>query len=243
MSVNLTCCGELNISKLFCNCFPNRRAKEEPPGVTKPGLTSADLNPAVLATPKLETLHFGDEDNLFEWDILVVAKDVPREKSRILSIQGQRFLELLQTPPERVVSARSPRKNTTTTSTTPPSSPLPPPPPPPLSSPAVDFKTNDDLVGLYLEDVLPVESKKFFLGVLQQTFAKQWTQLSIFWLSRVLLIRSYPLLNHRQSVIGAVMLISPYHNEVKFDSFVLSPNDRLAASDPQLVAAYTEPMK
>lgn len=238
MSVNLTCCGELNISKLLCNCFPNRRNKEEPAGIhSKPGLTAADLNPAVLATPKLETLHFGDEDNLFEWDILVVAKDVTKEKSRILSVQGQRFLELLQTPPERVVpSPRSPRKLTNTT-TPPPTSPPTP------ATPAVDFKTNDDLVGQYLEDILPVESKKFFLGVLQQTFAKQWSQLSILWLSRVLLIRSYPLLNHRQSVIGAVLLISPYHNEVKFDSFVLSPNDRLAASDPQLVAAYTEPMK
>jgi hypothetical protein len=72
-----------------------------------------------------------------------------------------------------------------------------------------EVKTEHDMEGKSIDSIWPVHIVRFLKPIFQNTLAGGFYQLHVFWKNSVQLIRTFPLYDQKQRIVGGVCVISP----------------------------------
>lgn len=110
-----------------------------------------------------------------------------------------------------------------------------------------DKLTEEKLRGQVLNEVLPVYICHFLIPLYQQTLSGAFCTIPLMWKGEMLLLRTYPIIDHTKRVLAAKSIISPfnpaYNSDV--DKFIvkMTANRVVARIDPSFVQRSESPKR
>lgn len=204
MSLTVNCFENFSVERLTCKCC---KATEKPVStVAGPGLVQTTAQQIVIvATPHISFPELVVYEDLPTTDILMVSSD-DEHTLRFVLAQGETFCQGIKSYAPALPPALDKDKKAAAELRVMPS-PRPP----------IEIKTTADLVGEQLTDVMPEYMLKFFVPMFRQTLQGLHLQLTILWMGQTQLLRTFPVTNHLNQAVAAMMVISPYNTDFNGD--------------------------
>lgn len=229
MSLTVNCFQGLRIKELFCDgcccCSQKKKTDNADEGIF-PNMVQQIVP---LATPPIDFKDLIVYEDLSTTDIIVFSNNENNE-TLFTSVSGTTLIKAIhaaaspKTENKMSETAGSPLsetrpRNPSKSGDSPRLEARKVPPDDQQTDMRSDFyrSTSDDLVGKKLVDVLPEYLKRFLLPIYQQTLQGNYLQLTILWLGNTQLLRTFPLFNHKKTVIGGVAVTSLYNTNFNSD--------------------------
>lgn len=142
--------------------------------------TDSDRQIIILSTQHSECTDLVVFEDLEKTDVLIVSLD-KEDYVRFVSVQGRSLFDTIDGDSKGGEHKQHPS----------------------ISSPA-------DIIGRRMVDILPEWMLKFLTPICKQTLHGSFLQMTILWRGFAQLVRTHPLLDHKNRIIGGVIVISPF---------------------------------
>ncbi len=201
-TINCHCFEDCSVRSLFC-C---PKGPDDGNGAAAPKeeiiYTDTMKQLVILSTPEIDFPELVLYEDIDGTEVTMFSQDEKGEM-RLVAVQGLNMRRSAQSDAVSPEAVNSPR------------------------GPA----EGDPIAGRLLSELFPDYMVRFLKPIYQQTLNGNYLQLTVMWLGRTHLFRTFPIINHKKHVIGGISISTPYTNQLHegLDQFALNTLPRASS--------------